>query len=282
MKKISDSLWILLGAALYAVSISCFLNPSNIAPGGVSGISIMINYLFGIPIGTLSLLINIPILTAGYFYIGSSVIKRSAAALLVSSLMIDFFAAPYLPEYVGDRLLGCVFGGIFMGAGLGIIFSRGCTTGGTDILSLFLKKKFPHLRIGIAMLIIDSCILAVSVIVYRDIEAGLYGIIALFCSSRLIDYIVYAEESATIVFIFSPHFEQISDKIYSVLDRGLTLLDGEGGYSGKKIKIIMCAVRKQEFPVLKEIVQSTDENAFVTTVRSEGIFGEGFGVKKIL
>lgn len=281
MKKITDILLVLLGALLYAVSIACFLTPSSIAPGGVSGISIMVNYLSGMPMGMLTLLINIPIIAAGFRHLGGTLIKRSAAAVVIFSLIIDFIAQPYFPKFTGDRLLGSIFGGILMGAGLGIIFSRGCTTGGTDIVSLLIKKKFPHLRIGIAMLLTDSCILLLSVLVFKDIESGLYGIIALFCSSRLIDYIVYADESATLVFVFSKHCTDISDRIYSVLRRGHTILSGMGGYSGKSQKIIMCAVRKQEFPALKEIIHTYDENAFIVTVRSEGIFGEGFARRKI-
>lgn len=269
---------LLTGSLLYGTGICCFLEPANIAPGGVSGISIMLNYLFNAPIGISSILINLPILISGYIYLNKDVIKRTIPALVVSSLMIDLVIKNNFPVYSGDRILGSIFGGVIMGAGLGIIFLRGCTTGGTDVLSLFLKKKFPHLRIGLAMLIIDCIILTVSVFVFRDIESGMYGIISLFCSVKLVDLIVYSGDSATLTFIISHKHSEIASAIFNRLDRGVTILNASGGYTGNNIKIIMCAVRKQEFPILKETVFDVDDKAFLTSAASEGIFGEGFNI----
>ena len=276
-----NTVGILAGSFLYGAGIYCFLNPAHIAPGGISGISIMLNYIWNLPIGITSAMINLPIMIAGYFYLEKKIILRSIPALLISSFMIDFVIKYIFPEYTGDRLLGSIFGGVLMGAGLGIVFTRGCTTGGTDIVSLFLKKKFPHLRIGIAMLLTDCIILTASVLVFRDIESGMYGIITLFCASKLIDLFVYSGQNATLAFIFSVKYMEISEEIFKKLDRGVTLLNATGGYTQKNIKIIMCAVRKQEFPILKEIIFETDEKAFLTSAASEGIFGEGFSRNNI-
>ncbi len=264
------------GSLAYGVGICCFLNSSNIAPGGVSGISIMANYLFGLPIGITSVLINIPILAIGYFKLSKRLITHTAAVLLFSSFITDYIVSPFFPIYSGDRLLGSVFGGVLIGVGLGLIFSGGNTTGGTDILSLLLKLKFPQLRIGIAMLIIDGIILSSSIIVFKNIESALYGIIALFCSSMLIDRIVYASDRTSLTFIISAKHSEIAKKILTELGRGVTIIDGVGGYTKSSVKIIMCAVRRQEFPQLKELTFSEDACAFLSTVSTEGIFGEGF------
>lgn len=264
------------GAILYGSGICCFLDPSNIAPGGVSGISIMLNYLIGAPIGTTSLLINIPVLIAGFIRLDKTLIKRSVFSLILTSAVIDYIITPFFPVYTGDRLLGSVFGGVLMGAGLGFIFNCGSTTGGTDILSLLLKIKFPYLRIGFAMLLIDCIILAMSIFVFHDLESGLYGIIALFCSTKLIDFLVYSSDKASLTFIISENCEKIAEKIFEHIDRGVTIIDATGGFTGKKIKIIMCAVRRQEFTELKKITFEADKNAFMTSAVSEGVFGEGF------
>jgi len=261
---------------LYGAGICCFLEPASIAPGGVSGISIMVNFLTGLPIGITSILINIPVLIAGYIFLDKKLIKNTVFALVLTSAIIDYIITPLFPVYSGDRLLGSVFGGIFMGIGLGIIFSCGSTTGGTDILSLLMKKKFPNLRMGIAMLIIDCIILAFSMLVFKDTESGLYGIISLYCSTKLIDFFVYSGDRASLVFIISKETEKISSAIMNSMNRGVTLLDATGGYSGNKNKIIMCVVRRQEFPVLKQITLEADETAFLTAANSENVFGEGF------
>lgn len=279
MKKAKDFFGIILGSLIYAIGISVFLNPADIAPGGISGISIILNHLFNIPIGILTLVINIPIIIIGCVYLDPLIIKKSFAPLIISSVIIDLITQPYFPKYTGDRLIGSVFGGMLMGVGIGIIFNRGRTTGGTDIISLLLKKKIPHIRIGIAMLITDSLILTTSVIIFENIETGLYGIITVYTSAKFIDYIVYAGEKTTLVFIFSEKSKNISADISLKLDRGFTFLNGIGGYSEKNRQIIMCAVKKQEFPILKDIVKNTDENAFITAVSCEGIFGEGFSDK---
>ena len=270
------------GSVLYAVGIYSFLTPSNIAPGGISGISIMLNYLFGLPIGTTSLVINIPVFIIGYYNLNRKIILKSIPALFLSSFILDFVAINFFPVYHGERLLGSIFGGIVMGAGLGLIFLNGCTTGGTDVLSLLLKKKHPHLRMGIAMLIIDCIILSASILVFNDIESGMYGIITLFCSTKLVDYIIYSGDAATLTFIISDKYKAIADKILTELDRGTTILNARGGYTGKNVTILMCAVRRQEFPILKELIFSVDNNAFLTSSASEGIFGEGFSQKNAL
>ncbi len=274
--KIFECFKVLAGAIIYAVGICCFLNPANIAPGGASGISIITNHLFGLPIGTVSILINIPILYAGYRKLSGKLIFKTVIALIVTSFIIDFIITPLFPVYTGDRLLGSVFGGVLLGIGLGIIFSAGYTTGGTDILSMLLRLKFPHLRIGIAILIIDCFVLLASVLFFHDIEAGLYGVISLFASGKLVDFMVYSGDSSRLTFIITSKEKEVIEQINKRIDRGVTIINAEGGFTRENKKIVLCAVRHREFSALKEAVFDADSKAFFTSAVSDGIYGEGF------
>ena len=276
-----NALYVIAGSHLYAIGIVCFLTPADIAPGGASGISIILNHLFGLPIGTMSILINLPILYAGYRKLSTALIAKTSAALILTSLLTDIVITPIMPVYTGDRLLGSVFGGVLLGVGLGMIFSAGYTTGGTDILSMLLRLKHPHLRIGLAILIIDCFVLTASVLLFHDIEAGLYGIIALFCSGKLVDSMVYYGDSSRIAFIVTTKHKEVTEAILKKLDRGTTVINAEGGFTGESRKIIMCAVRHREFAKLKDTVFETDDNAFLSSAVSDGIYGEGFFRQKL-
>ncbi len=283
MKKSTIINWAktLLGGFIYAISICCFLTPANIAPGGVSGISIILNHLFGLPIGIVSIVINIPILYAGYKKLSSELIVKTIIALIITSFIIDFIVTPVFPVYTGDRLLGSVFGGILLGIGLGIIFSSGYTTGGTDIMSMLLRLRYPHLRIGIAILIIDCFILIGSVVFFKDLEAGLYGVISLFFSGKLVDFMVYSGDSSRLAFIVTTKHKEVTEEIIKKTGRGVTLINAEGGFTGDDKKIVLCAVRHREFSTLKDAVFAVDEYAFFTSAVSDGIYGTGF-IKKHL
>ena len=197
------------GCVLYAVGISYFITPSDIAPGGISGISLILNYLYSLPVGTVSFILNIPVLILGYFYLNKKIIIRSLRIIFISSLFLDLTAQIIAP-FEGERLLGAVFGGIMVGLGIGIIFYVGGTTGGTDIVSHIVKKKFPTVRIGTAILAIDCIIISVSMLVFKELESGLFGIISLFCTTKMIDMIVYGTDSAITVMIVSEKSENIA------------------------------------------------------------------------
>ena len=283
MKKqtVLNILKVVGGAFIYAIGISCFLNPASIAPGGASGISIILNHLFGLPIGVVSIFINIPVLYAGYKKLSSNLIIKTIFALILTSFIIDFIVTPFFPVYTGDRLLGSVFGGILLGIGLGIIFSAGYTTGGTDIVSMLLRLKYPHLRIGIAILIVDCFVLAASIIFFHDIEAGLYGVISLFFSGKLVDFMVYSGDSSRLTFIVTSKPKDVIESIIKKTGRGVTLINAEGGYTGENKKIVLCAVRHREFSSLKDAVFEADESAFFTSAVSDGIYGTGFFKKHL-
>ena len=203
MKKkiLTDIFYNATGAFLIAIGIYCFSEKINVAPGGVSGIAVMVKYLTGLPVGGISLLINIPLLAVAYKYIGKMFAISTLSSVLLYTLIIDGVVTPFFPQYEGDRMLGAVFGGVIIGCGLGIIFMRGSSTGGTDIIGYLVEQKYPHIPIGKALMIVDSFILGISVFVFGNIESALYGVVVLYVQGSLINRIVYGAEKGRNLFV---------------------------------------------------------------------------------
>jgi uncharacterized membrane-anchored protein YitT (DUF2179 family) len=248
----------------------------NIAPGGVSGIAIMIKYLTSLPVGLVSLVINIPLLIAAYRFIGKRFAARTVRSVIIFSLLMDAVIMPYFPQYYGDRMVGSIFGGVCMGAGVGMIFLRGSSTGGTDVVSYFVERRFPYIQIGKAIMIIDLIVISISVAVFGNLESALYGVVALFCQSQVIDRIVYGNQKGRKILVISRHSHAIADRIMNVKNRGVTFLHGCGGYTGDELEVIMCVIRIWEYQPVKELIYTIDPNAFVVVSEAERIIGEGF------
>ncbi len=264
-----------LGSFLFAISIHMFTAPNQIAPGGVSGICIIINYLTGFPIGLASFLINIPLLILGFKFIGKKFTVRTLKSVVILSVMLDFME-PILPTYQGNMILASLFGGIMMGIGLAVIFMRDSTTGGTDILSRLIQQKLPHVQMGKILLSIDFVVLILSAITFKNLEAMLYGIIAIYANAKMVDAILYGWDTGKLLFIISPNNAQIAEQILKQLDRGATFLDGTGAFSGEKKDVLLCAVRKNQFYRVKSIVYSIDPDAFLIVTETGEVIGEGF------
>lgn len=272
-----DLLYDIVGSVIYALGIHCFVEPAEIAPGGMSGIALMINHALPfLPVGILTLVLNIPLLLLSYKYLGHRLTVKTVKTLIISTLILDFVVAPLVPQYAGDRLLGSVFGGLFMGVGLALIFLRGSTTAGTDILSYLLQLKFPSLPIGRALLVIDCIILAVSMAVFGGLEAVLFGVISLYCCTKIIDTIIYGLEKGSQIVVVSQKSGEICSRIQEELDRGVTLLSGRGGYSSQSVDVLVCVVKKHEYADVKKIVHEVDPDAFVFVTETDEIMGEGF------
>lgn len=272
----TDLAYDLVGSVLYAAGIVCFVNPANMAPGGMSGVAILLNYLWGLPIGTMTIVLNIPLLILSYIFLGKSLTWKTVKSLVISSLMVDLVMARYAPIYAGDRMIGGVFGGVLMGAGLAIIFLRGSTTGGTDIISFLVKKWYPHVPIGRMIMVVDCIIIGVSVLVFGNLESALYGLISLYCCSMVIDSIIYGLDKGSMVMVVSEKNDEIASQIMDELERGVTLLKGQGAYTGTDRDVLMCAVRKQQFARVRSIIYEKDPNAFVIVSETSEVFGEGF------
>lgn len=280
---IVDYAIILAGCLIYAVSMALFSSPNDIAPGGVMGISILINHLLPmLPIGILSLVLNVPLFIWGGIEIGWKYLSRSLSATVISSLMIDAFELKFIADiikpYTGNPLLVCIFGGILCGAGMSLIFNRGGSTGGTDIISRIMHKKKPHVSLGKFMLICDAFVVVAAAVVYGNIENALYAIVFIFVSSKIVDIIVYgfARNNGKLLFIVTAHYEEVTELILRDIDRGVTLLNAQGGYNKDDKKVILCAVRPNQVHQTTVLVHSVDPNAFVIVTTAGTISGEGF------
>ena len=263
MKKewIKSVVLVVLGAVIYSVGTQYFVVPAQIAPGGAVGIALMINHLTALPIGTLTLLINLPLLVLAWFYLSRQFTVRTAIATVLVTIILDFIVTPICPQYAGDRLLSSVYGGIVVGVGMAFIFLAGFTTGGTDIAGYLLQKKFPHYSIGHALMIIEGIILVMSIFVFQDVDAGLFGLISVYVQTKVIDMILYGSDAGSQAIIVTKHPQEIADRVIQELERTATILPAKGAYSGDPIDVVLCTVRKSEFVRLKRIIGQCDPSA---------------------
>lgn len=264
------------GSLSMSVGIYCFVEQAGTAPGGVSGIAIMLKYLLGLPVGTMILLINIPLLYLSWRYMGKRMTMKTLRTLLVNSIMLDGVVTPFFPAYAGDRMLASIFGGLCIGAGLAVIFLRGSTTAGTDIICHMLAMKYPHVSIGRMIMLTDCLVIGLSMLVYGSIEAGLFGVVALFCQTRVIDGLVYGRDKGRTVMVMSGSTHRIARRVIAELEHGATFFEGKGAYTGEKQDILYVVVRIPEFYQLKKIVYEEDPRAFLVVAEASQIVGEGF------
>lgn len=267
---------LLIGSLIYGIGTYVFVVPANIAPGGASGIALMVNFVTGLPVGILTLVLNIPLLILAWFYLSRKFAVSTAITTAICSFVLDFVVPIFMPVYNGDRLLCSLYGGVLVGAGMALIFLAGSTTGGTDILGYILQKKRPHMSIGRALMIVDGIILAASIVVFGNIEAALFGLIALYVQTKVIDTIIYGGEVGSMATIITANPHDITAKVIYELDRTATLIPAKGAYSGKDTNVLLCTVRKSQFSRLKKIVYEADPNAFVMVTDTSEVFGLGF------
>lgn len=270
---------ITLGVLLAAAGISVFLTPSKVVAGGVSGVGIIINGLYGFPVGTFMLLMNIPILLLGFKMLGKGFLLKTLYGTFMLSVFTDLMS--YIPHFTYDPLLCALFGGALVGIGMGLVFLIGATTGGVDVLAKILNKLFPAFDVGKCLFIIDFIIIFTSGMVFSDIELCLYGIISLLVVTYLIDTIIQGANSAKMVYIISDCYERIADAILNELSRGLSSIDICGMYKNQNRKMLMCVLKKHELVKLRNMVTKIDENAFIIFIGAREVSGEGFKIYPI-
>lgn len=277
LSTIGDYVIIFVGAVLYATSVNTFTAPNDIAPGGLTGVSTMLHYLFSLPIGVMILVLNIPLFIWGAIENGKKFLTKTIVATVFISVLIDVME-PFSFKYEGDTLLASVFGGLLSGLGLAFIFFRGGTTGGTDIVARNIHKRVPHISMGTVILSCDALIIASAAFVYHSIESALYAVITVFVSTKVIDTVVYgiAHDNGKLMFIVTDKFEELSKTIMEQVGRGVTLLDAQGAYSNDTKKVLLCALRPSQVHKTKVIVNSVDENAFIIVTTANAISGKGF------
>ena len=275
-RQLMDWSFDFLGALIQAVGVWCFVEPCRIAPGGASGIALLLNYLVHVPVGILTLMINIPLLIASWFLLDRKMTVRTIRTVVIMTVCLDYVIAPILSQYAGDRLISSAFGGILVGAGMALIFMRGSTTGGGDILAKLLQKRFPWMQTGYAIMVIDLVIISLSIPVFGGLEDALYGIISMVCTTQTIDALLYGMNKGTMVMVASRHNRQIADDIMAQLGRGTTFFKSVGGYSRRDSEMLMCIVDRKQFHAVKSIIDKWDRAAFVVASETKEVYGEGF------
>lgn len=273
-KLIKKYIIITLAAILFGVGISLFIDPNNLAPGGVSGLSIVLSRLIPVPPGTLFLVLNLPIMIVGAWKFGIKFIVSTLYATFMVSLFTNLFE--YMEPVTKDPLLGAVVGGGLVAIGIGWVLRVGATTGGTDIIVKCMKLKKPHIKTGTIFLTVDAVIIGIGGIVFGNMEAVLYSAISAAVTSRVLDLVLYGRDEAKMIFIISNSAQAITERILKELDTGVTHLSGTGAYKKEEKQIILCVVRKQNAYKVEEIVREEDSSAFMIISSATEIYGEGY------
>ncbi len=272
-----DVLFTLGGSILFALSVSVFAAPNEIAPGGFTGIATLLNFLFATPIGSITVLMNLPVIVWAMYAIGYKLVLKTILALFVGSFCIDLFSA-LLPAYQGNVMLAAIFAGVLEGLGLALIFLRSGTTGGTVLIARLLSHRFPHISMGKLLFAVDFIVILISTLVYRSIESALYALIAVFVATKVVDTVLYGLDIGVgkMMFIISEKNEEIAQAILKTKSRGATLLHARGAYSNRERTVLFCAVRRFEMPQIRQMVREIDARAFLIIGEAGQISGEGF------
>mgnify|MGYP005788394073 FL=1 len=266
---------ITLGSILYALAYNIFYAPNLVAMGGLTGLGQVLNAIIPVlPVGTTVFVMNVPLFFLGWKFIGGHLLVSSLYAMTFSSFAIDVMDMIYqFPPM--DTMLAAIFGGALLGAGIGLVFSKGATTGGTDLIARLLKLKFAWLPMGTLVLIPDFIVIVLAAIAFGKVESALYGLVSLFITSKVMDMVLYGLDSSKVAYIISDSCKEITDAVIA-MDRGATILHGEGAYSGDEKKVLMVAFKQKEIVPLKEKVNEIDPHAFLIVCDAHDVLGEGF------
>ena len=265
-----------LASAVYAVAFIWFFQSNDLTMGGFTGMAQIIHYLLPVlPIGVLTIVMNIPLFIIGVRCMGIKLLLSSLYAMAASSLLLDLVASLFTFQPM-EPLLASIYGGALLGISIGLMLLVNATTGGTELLARLLKLRFHHLSIGRLCLICDVIVVLLYAAVFRNVHNALYSIIALYISSLAIDMVIYGSRTAELAYIISGRSAQIGQALLE-LDMGITLLPATGGFSGDPKQVILCAFKRRQIAVIKAQVHSIDPNAFLIVCQAHEVLGEGFG-----
>lgn len=272
IKNISADIF---GSLIFALGVNMFTTPNNIAPGGVTGLATVLHSISEIQVGTLTFLLNIPLVLLGLVVIGKRFTLSTFRTLLILSAITNITEL-FLPAYTENILVASIFGGAAIGIGMGIIFLRGSTTGGTDILGRVLLRYFQHIPLGKILLAIDFVIVTFAAIYYGTLDAALYALVSVYVTERAMDSVLYGFNETRIAYVVTEHPLEVAERVMEETDRGVTYLNGEGGYQRDKKLVIMCAMPSRQFAKFKRIVLEVDPAAFIMVAPASNVIGEGF------
>ena len=273
-QKVIQLLIIALGSVIYAVGISLFLDPNRLAPGGITGIAVILNRLAGVETGTLYFLLNVPIILLGIWKFGIRFIARTIYAIALISFCSNLLAA--VGPLTDDLLMAGAIGGIMIAVGVGLIFKAGATTGGTDIIIKLLRLRYRFLRTGFLFLCTDVIIVTISGFVFQDLQVAFYALMSVIITGRMLDFVLYGSDEAKLLYIITDEPDRIGSRLMNELDVGITFLEGHGGWTGKEKKVIFCVAQKRLEPEVEEIVKEEDPRAFMVVTSAKEIYGEGY------
>lgn len=273
-KEIFNYILAILGGSLVGIGEAWFLIPLKLTTGGFNGISMLIYYLFNIPVGLMSILLNLPLFFVSIKMLGTKYSIKTLMAMLVTSIMIE--VASNWNALTDDMLLAAIFGSALIGLGIALCLRGGSTTGGTDLLAKIIQSKNKHLNMGEVILVIDGIIIATASVTFESVEIALYSAIAIFIMSKVIDFILDGGKYEKALFIITNKSKEISEYIMHDINRGVTRINAIGGYSGKEKEILLCVANKREVPRLKDEIKAIDSNSFTIVTTVTEAIGKGF------
>ena len=275
-RMVRDYAWIALGSVLYSLSFDWFYVPNQIGFGGLTALGMILNYLSpAIPIGMVVLILNIPLFLLGWKFLGGHTLVSSLFAMTATSVLVDLIAAMYTFPSM-DPMLAAIFGGVSLGVSLGMIFSKGATTGGTDLTARLLKLPFAWLPMGKLLMVVDLTMLLSVSLVFRSMESAMYGMISLYISTLVMDGVLYGLDQSKVAYIVTTRPQEIAAEIDRQMDRGATFLHGEGSFSREEKLVLMCAFKQKQIVPLKALVHELDPEAFLIVCDAHEVLGQGF------
>ena len=279
IRLLLDVVATVLGSFIVAAALVVFTIPNNIAPGGVSGLATALAHISPIPVSLWTLLLNVPLLICALWLMG----KRSLLLTLLSTVLLSVFIEmlSFLPVYTNDKLISSVFGGVIMGLGIGVLFLRGISTGGTDLLALMLKKPLPNIPSGSLLMAIDAAIVLFAVIIFKELEVALYSTVTIFVCSKIIDAMAQGIDYAKVIYIVSSKGKEISDVLNKNMERGTTILPATGGYTGNEKQLVITVTRRNVLAQTLRLIKQTDPEAFTFVTDSTEVHGEGFKIEEV-
>jgi uncharacterized membrane-anchored protein YitT (DUF2179 family) len=276
LRELGQNIYIVVGSAVMALAYNLFLIPHHIVPGGAGGVAMILNYFFATPVGLTILVINIPLFVLGIKTFGRTYGVKSIVGIAVSSLLIDGFTyVVRLQSATDNPILACIFGGIMLGAGLGLVFRGGGSTGGSDIVGMVLNR-YTNFSTGTSILVVDFVVITVAGFCFGQFELALYGYLNLYLQTRAIDLVLEGLSYTRALFIISGSAAAVAEAITSKMNRGATVLNATGAYSQEQKNMVFSVMAKREVSRAREIVRETDPRAFVIITDVYEVLGEGF------
>ncbi len=274
-----DLLFSVVGSALVALATAVFNVPNDIAPGGATGLSTALAHITPIRVSVWSIIINVPLLICAWHMLG----LYSLTMTLISTVLLSGFIeiCELIPKYTSNVLFAAVFGGVITGIGVGILFLRGISTGGTDLLALILKKIFPNVGNGTLLMILDVAVVAIAVLVFRDLEVALYSAVSIVVGTKVIDAIAEGVDYAKVIYVITNKGQEVSAALNTYTDRGTTIVPATGGYTGEGKQMIITVTRRNMLSQTLKIIKMTDPDAFSFVMDSTEVHGEGFKQDKL-